>query len=234
MPLWPIATEWHPQPHLHIPAKALQLAPAGDHKTQGSATAYEFDEHTLYRPPGGRSLTGPLEAIAQSATHRPASALLSASWSLYLGARLPTDLHWLDRLVWMMRAREALCHPPAGSGERALARWRRLFAKLGLSGRLQQRNFTTQDIDSITTRAWNLRTLGSHSAELALLALGYPTERVVRFRDGQSIAGAELAPLYISEGTQPFFAAVQIATSELWQRMLEHNFAEAEWEALFA
>jgi hypothetical protein len=235
MPLWPIATEWLPQPHLHITQRAARISPPDKRsRSQGSTVLYTPDEAALYRPPSAPAREAPMRALEEAATHRPASALLSAAWSLYLAARLPTDLQWLDRLVWMMRARDALCEPPPGLPGGAIDRWRALSHRLGLPDQLRDRGFDAKDIASVTDRAWELRNLGVHSGDLALLALGFPPERSRPVRRGTPITGSELAPLYIREGSEPTFAAVHISAVALWEQMLEHDFDEEHWERLLA
>jgi hypothetical protein len=153
---------------------------------------------------------------------------------LYLAARLPTDLQWLDRLELMMRAREALCEPPPGAvgvGE-PIDRWRAVAKRLHVRRELRQRGFDPADIASVTSRAWQLRNLATHSAEAALLALGYPPTRARPVRDAKAIPGAELAPLHIRETVEPAFAAVTIVARELWSKMLVADFDQAAWEAL--
>src|SRR4051812_33596723 len=101
----------------------------------------------------------------------------------------------------MMRAREALCEPPqglVGAGE-PIERWQAISKRLGVQGELRRRGFDPTDIASVTERAWRLRNLATHSAEAALLALGYPPTRVRPVRDAAPIPGAELAPLHIRE-----------------------------------
>jgi hypothetical protein len=49
--LWPVATEWLPQPQLHIEQRSVGLRPAGGEN--GSTVIYDDDGLAFYRPPGG-------------------------------------------------------------------------------------------------------------------------------------------------------------------------------------
>jgi hypothetical protein len=73
-----------------------------------------------------------------------------------------------------------------------------------------------------------------HSAEQALMALGYPTERSRHVRNRAAITGAELAPLRVREDTEPPYTAVLLAGQQLWEDMLEHDFDLSRWEARFS
>jgi hypothetical protein len=194
MPLWPIATTWLPQPSIHIepPSRSRD---ANARQPRGTTVLYAPDENALYRPPARDARTAPFRALAAVDRH-PAAALLSAAWSLYLAARLPTDLQWLDRLELMMRARASLCEPPPGVaavGE-PIERWKAVAKRLDVGRELRRRGFDPADIASVTSRAWHLRNLATHSAEAALLVLGYPPGRSRPVRDGKPIPGAQLAP----------------------------------------
>jgi hypothetical protein len=186
----------------------------------------------MYEPPRGPLAVAPFDALA-AIEQPPAMALLSASWSVYLATRLPTDLHWLDRLELLMRAREAICSPPSGTTEEALDRWRRLFGRFGVRGELRRLGFDTADINAITTRGWTLRNLSAHGPDEALLSIGYPPDRVRAFRSGQEITGAELSPLHIRYVVDTTFAAVSHVARRLWEAMQTDGFSVVAWERLF-
>lgn len=232
-PLWPVATTWVPQPSMHVEVVARSRDPQ-QRETRGATVLYAPDEDALYRPPTGGARTAPFRALA-AAERRPATALLSAAWSLYLAARLPTDLQWLDRLELTMRAREALSEPPAGvpGTNDAFERWQAVAHALGVTRELRRRGFDLTDISSVTSRAWQLRNIGAHSAEAALLTLGYPPARSRLVRNGTAIPGSELTPLHIRETVEPTFAAVTFVAQQLWTRMVAADFDEQAWEAPF-
>jgi hypothetical protein len=75
--------------------------------------------------------------------------------------------------------------------------------------------------------------LGAHSAEAALLTMGYPPSRWRAVRGGAPIPGAELAPLHIRETVEPTFAAMRFVARELWTRMVAADFDDQAWETLF-
>ncbi len=234
MPLWPAATTWLPQPSLHVEVVATTRDPQRK-QPRGHTLVYPPDASSLYSPPTGEEREAPFRALL-AIEQRPASALLSAAWSLYLAARLPTDLHWVDRLELMMRAREALCEPPPGAtnADDAFSRWKALATRFNVSRELRRRGFDSKDEKSITDRSWKVRNIGAHSAEAALLTLGYPPSRLRHVRDAQPIPGSELAPLRIREGVEPIFAAVTYVAMSAWRQMLAADFDEAAWENLFA
>lgn len=234
MPLWPMATTWFPQPSLYVEVRAT-TRDVQRKQTGGHTVIYPPNASSMYMPPTGEEREAPFRALL-AIERRPASALLSAAWSLYLAARLPTDLHWVDRLELMIRAREALCEPPPNAADAgdAFTRWKALAARFGVSRELKRRGFDSTDEKSITDRAWKVRNIGAHSAEAALLTLGYPPTRLRHVRDAQPIPGSELAPIRIREGVEPTFAAVTFVALAAWRHMLAADFDEAAWEGVFA
>jgi hypothetical protein len=217
---------------MHVESSPIRIEDGT--RQRGAILLYPTDETGIYAPPEGAARTAPFQALA-AIDRRPATALLSAAWSLYLAARVPTDLHWLDRLELMMRAREALCErpPEKSSAGSAIDRWRAISGMLDVASELRQLGFDSADYKSVTRRAWELRNLSAHSAVEPLLSIGYPPSRARSTPQSGPIPGAELAPLHIRDALEPTFAAVGFVARELWQRMLATDFDEDEWEACF-
>lgn len=232
MALWPSATEWQPQPHLHVQQRSRRLDVEGD-GDRGATIVYGDDGDVLYRLPSEPVRGAPFRAVERASTSYAASALLSASWNLYLAARTPTDLMWLDRLLMIMHAREALCAPPSPSRAGALTRWKTAIKRLGVIAHMQRNGWTQTEIAAISRRGWDLRTLGAHTGDGALLSLGYPTQRLRRLRD-VDIPGAELAPLFVEQHTHPAYGAAATLASKLWHEMLDCDFNDTRWEQAFA
>lgn len=234
-PMWPAATEWLPGPHLHVESQALQLEPEEKrrHRQHGMSLLYQPDEEAMYVLPDDWRLIAPLQAIDAAGRSRAAASLLSAAWSLYLAARVPSDLHWLDRLVYVMQAREALCEPPDRSLESVDGRWLAAVRQCRVLASLRKLGFDSSDLNAVRRRARQLRNLGVHSADASLLALGYPSGRT-RQLDGAKLRGTELAPVYVREGTAPAFHAVRLLAVELWARAVETDFADEQHDAVFA
>jgi len=234
-PLWPAATEWLPAPHLHVETQALFLEPGREktrHRQQGMSLHYQPDEQSMYVLPEDWRLLAPLQAIDAAASSRAAASLLSAAWALYLAARVPSDLHWLDRLVYVMQAREALCEPPDRERESVDDRWVAAVTQCRVLAGLRRLGFDAADLNSVRRRARQMRNLGVHSADASLLSLGYPPDRV-RLLDGVGLSGAELAPSYIREGTAPAFHAVRLLAVEMWSRAVQSGFDDELHDRIF-
>lgn len=230
MSLWPVASEWLPQPHFHIMQRSVGLR--GDGRERNSTVIYDEDELALYHPPENELRQAPIVALDRAATHPAAARLLSATWSLYLAARPQTDLQWIDRLMLVQRARNQICersgHP--GSWQK---RWEALSANLSVASELGERGFDERSIEALGERAWDLRNISIHSGDAVLISLGYPPEREQPLRDKPPIPGSELAPLHVREGIEAPFAAVHLAATTLWGLMLECEFDEAAWDKQF-
>lgn len=236
-PLWPAATEWLPGPHLHVQTKALLLgapeAATPRQRQQGMSLHYQPDDEAMYVLPDDWRLLAPLQAIDVAGSSRAAASLLSAAWSLYLAARIPSDLHWLDRLVYVMQAREALCEPLDRDRESVDGRWLAAVNHCGVLASLRRLGFNAADLNAVRRRARQMRNLGVHSADASLLSLGYPPNRV-RVLDGVGLPGAELAPGYVREATAAPFHAVRLLALEMWKRAIESGFDQEVHERLFA
>jgi len=230
MPLWPVASEWLPQPHFHIMQRSVGLQENG--RERNSTVVYDEDQLALYYPPEGELRLAPIAALERAATHPAAVRLLSAAWSLYLAARPQTELQWIDRLMFMQRARNQICEQP-GCADSWPKRWEALSANLSLTTELSDRGFDEQSIEALSKRAWDLRNIGTHSGDAVLISLGYPPEREQPLRRRPPISGSELAPLHVREGVEAPFAAVHLAATKLWGLMLECEFDEAAWDKHF-
>lgn len=230
MPLWPVASEWLPQPHFHIMQRSVGLQENG--RERSSTVVYDDDQLAFYHPPEDELRLAPIAALERAATHPAAVRLLSAAWSLYLAARPQTELQWIDRLMFVQRARNQICEQPGGARSWQ-DRWEALSANLSLTIDLSDRGFDEQSIEAMSKRAWDLRNVSIHSGEAVLISLGYPPEREQPLRQGPPIPGSELAPLHVREGIEAPFAAVQLAATNLWRLMLECEFDETVWDQQF-
>jgi len=193
---------------------------------------YDEDQLALYHPPEGELRLAPIAALERAATHPAAVRLLSAAWSLYLAARPQTELQWIDRLMFVQRARNQICEQP-GSADPWQKRWEALSANLSLATELSDRGFDEQSIGALSKRAWDLRNISIHSGDAVLVSLGYPPEREQPLRGRPPVSGSELAPLHVREGIEAPFAAVHLAATKLWGLMLECEFDEAAWDKPF-
>jgi len=230
MPLWPVASEWLPQPHFHIMQRSISLQEDG--RERNSTVVYDDDELALYHPPEGELRLAPIAALERAATHPAAVRLLSAAWSLYLAARPQTELQWIDRLMFVQRARNQICEQP-DCADSWPKRWEALSANLSLTTELSDRGFDEQSIGALSERAWDLRNISVHSGDAVLVSLGYPPEREQPLRGRRSIAGSELAPLHVREAIEAPFAAVHLAATKLRGLMLESEFDQGGWDEQF-
>jgi len=235
-PLWPAATEWLPGTHLHLESQMLLLegeSRPGRPRQRGMSLHYQPDAEAMYALPDDWRLAAPLRAVNAAGSSRVATSLLSAAWSLYLAARVPTDLHWLDRLVYIMQAREALCEPPNRNQAATVdKRWLAATERCRVLAGMRKLGFGSADLQSVRRRGRQLRNLGVHSADASLLSLGYPPDRTRRL-DGANLPGVELAHAYIREGTAPAFHAVRLLAVEMWQRAVNNDFDDELHEAIF-
>jgi hypothetical protein len=231
-PLWPTATEWQPQPHRQSEQRAMRID-GTDRRARGVTILYSADDLILYQIPDDPSRSAPFRAVELAATSHSAAALLSAAWNLYLAARTPTDLMWIDRLLLVMHAREALCAPPSGAPGHAQDRWKAALKRLDVASEMRRKGWTERDITEISSRGWDLRSLGAHTADASLLSLGYPPHRLRELRNGRTIPGAELAPLFIAQNTHPAYSAVTTLAASLWREMLGCDFDDTRWEQSF-
>ncbi len=247
MPIWPAATEWLPQPWLHYEGRTVELPTASSTQPRGSTVVYP-DSSGMYELPEEPTLSAAHRAIGLAATRRSARALLTAAWQLYLAARLPTDLMWLDRLVALMMARDAMCEPPTPpetnesceattEGElehRARTvthRWQAGRVALRVDRDMRRAGWSPAQIRSVDDRARQLRHLAVHSADASLLALGYPPHLDRPMRRGPRLPGPELSPLAVREAVMPAFGAVRLMAVGLWERMLRTNFDDESYDA---
>jgi hypothetical protein len=231
MPLWPVASEWLPQPHLHVMQRSVGVGTSG--RERSGTVIYDDDDLALYHPPEGTLRRAPMSALERVATHPAAVRLLAAAWSLYLAARPQTELQWIDRLMLVQRARNQICESP-GHASTWQTRWEALSETLAITQELRDRGFDQQGIEALSGRAWELRNIGVHSADAVLISLGYPPERRQRLRSGPPIPGSELAPLHVREGVEAPFAAAHLAATRLWKLMLECDFDDGVWEEQFS
>ncbi len=234
MSLWPVASEWLPQPHFHVMQRSVGLNPSGQERN--ATIVYGPDELAFYSPPEGDLRRAPIVALERTATHPAAARLLAAAWSLYLAARPQTELQWIDRIMFVQRARNQLCELGGSAAGSWQQRWKSLTKNLSIRAELTSRGFDDHAIDALSGRAWDLRNISAHSADAVLIALGYPAdrERPMPGKAKSPIPGSELAPLFVREGVEAPFAAVHFAATRLWALMLDSEFDEAAWESLFS
>lgn len=234
-PLWPIATEYQPQPWLHSYPRVHRVGTTDKRRdVSGQGMSYSRDSALLHPLPEGWKLRAPTEACARAAESHSASALLSASWALYRAVRLPSDLTWMDRLALIMQAREALCEPWPGAATSGSTkeRWARLASSADLGLALTRRGWDHFDVDSIGERSWDLRNVAMHGGDVARIALGWPTERDRSVRK-RTIPGTDLTPIQIREQLEPTYAAVLHAVQWSWEQMQACTFDDQKFEGLF-
>jgi hypothetical protein len=139
---------------------------------------------------------------------------------------------WIDRLVLIMHAREALCEPPNREIEQVDDRWHAAATRLQLMRRLRGRGWAVDDLTAVTGRMKELRNLGVHGADAVLFRLGWPTVRDRKMAKGRVLPGERLASVYLREGTSPTFHAVRELAVAVWQQIDEADEDEA-FERLF-
>jgi hypothetical protein len=235
-PLWPAASEYRPQPWIHVRPRVLRSNAGNDRgrDVRGMELSYGRESARFHPLPDGWMLRAPTEACARATESHSASALLSASWALYRAVRLPSDLTWMDRLALIMQAREALCEPWRGAATPGSTkeRWTRLASNADLGSAMTKRGWDHFDVDSIGKRSWDLRNVAMHGGDVARIALGWPAERDRPVRK-RTIPGTDLTPIQIREQLEPTYAAVLHTVQWSWERMQEGAFDDQKFEGLF-
>src|SRR5206468_2753642 len=112
-PMWPQITEWQPQPQLHVEEATQRIqADGSSDEHRGMTVLHGPDDAAFWPWPDNEVIGSVLRAVRAAARSRAAAALITAAWDLYLAARNPSDAPWIERLVHIMHAREALCEDP--------------------------------------------------------------------------------------------------------------------------
>lgn len=228
-PLWPQVMEWQPQPSLHVEEAMYRIGDDGAvSRRPGATVVYGPDDAALWPWPDGDILQRVLGAVRGVEESRAACALLSAAWNLYLAARSPSDLPWIERLVHTMHAREALCEPPSGAHREVDKRFRTACGRLEVVSGLRERGWGPGDLAELNGPSKRLRHLGVHGADVSLLRLGYPPGRQRIRLDSERLAG-----IYVQEAVSPAFHAVRELTLRLWRRMEDAGYDDDSFESYF-
>lgn len=228
-PMWPQVTEWQPQASLHIEAPSYRVNDNGTSTRRGGATIVHAPDAGVLWPWPERALVDQvIRAIRAVERSRGACALLSAAWNLYLAARAPTDNAWIERLVHVMHAREALCEPTDRRIQTVDKRFDVACSSLSVLDGLTARGWGAGDLSRINGPFKRLRHLGVHGSDVSLLRLGYPAGRR-RIK----VESERLAPIYIREAVSPAFHAVRELAVRLWEIMDQCDYDDATFERCF-
>ena len=198
------------------PAEGGQFSPGAD------------NEIALWPWPDQTILKRVLDAVRAAENSRAACALLSAAWNLYLAARSPSDLPWIDRLVYTMHAREALCEPPDRATQFVDRRFNDVCERMDVVGGLRERGWGAGELAQLSGPLKRLRNLGVHGADVSLLRLGYPPGR-----QRIKVDSERLAAIYVREAVSPAYHAVRELAIRLWEHMDDVGYDDAAFEECF-
>jgi hypothetical protein len=229
-PMWPQVTEWLPQPQLHVQEAVHRIeADGGTTKHRGMTIIHGPDDAALWPWPDEEVVAVVLRAIRASGRSRAATALVTAAWDLYLAARNPSDAPWIERLVHIMHAREALCEHADGDGKRLDARFRAACANLDVASTLTARGWGPSDLQSISGEMRRLRNLATHSSDVARLRLG-----LTPARDRPKLDSPRIADTYVREAASPAYHAVRELCLRLWTDADGRGYDDEAFEIAFS
>jgi hypothetical protein len=229
-PMWPLVTEWQPQPQLHVQEAAHHVAGDGAAtKHRGMTIVHGPDDDVLWPWPDEATIKKVLRAVRAAGRSRAAAALITAAWDLYLAARNPSDAPWIERLVHIMHAREALCEDPSGDDRKLESRFRTACGRLGIADALQPRGWGQREMQIVSGELRRLRNLAAHSSDISRLRLGYPP-----IRERPKLESDRVAEIYVREAASPAFHAMRELCVRLWTEMDPRDYAGDAFEATFS
>ena len=228
-PMWPQVTEWQPQPQLHVQEAMHRIeADGGSTKHRGMTILHGPDDAALWPWPDDETIGMVPRAVHGSGRSRSAAALITAAWDLYLAARNPSDAPWIERLVHIMHAREALCEDPDGDDKKLESRFRAACECLGIAQALKPRGWGHGELHLISGELRRLRNLATHSSDVSRLRLGHPP-----VRERAKLDSPRLAEIYVREAASPAFHAVRELCLRLWIDMDERDYDDEAFEDAF-
>jgi hypothetical protein len=171
--LWPMVADWQPLPYLSVQPSTV---PVGAKRRRDGAE-YEYAEYHL--PDDDERLTLPWRTLAAADMSRPARALLSGAWALYLALSVPSGMQLPDRVMHLVAAREALCAPPAGVKGNVRSRWDAVAGRFRLYERLAA-EMDVSDAKLVEERIELVRNLAAHAGDAYSLLTGAPIDSTRR------------------------------------------------------
>lgn len=228
-PMWPQITEWQPQPQLHVEEAMHRIhadGTSGEHR--GMTVLHGPDDTAFWAWPDNEVIGRVVRAVRAAARSRAAAALITAAWDLYLAARNPSDAPWIERLVDIMHAREALCEDPDGDGESLEARFHAVCNNLGIAEALKPRGWGGAELQVMSGELRRLRNLASHSSDVSRLRLGYAP---VRHRN--KLESQRVAEIYVREAASPAHHVMREICLRLWINADARAYEEAAFEDAF-
>lgn len=171
--LWPSVADWQPLPYFSVDAPTVSTEADPRRSPRSDGGEYEYAEYVL--PDEDVALQQPWRAFRAAPGHRPARALLSAAWALYVALHIPAHLQLPDRIVHLLAARNALCTPPKGVKGSADSRWKAVTRRLRLYDRLSKEMDVT-DAGLIEDRVEVVRNLAVHAGASYAMVAGGPVD----------------------------------------------------------
>ena len=228
--MWPQITEWQPQPQLHVQDATYRIESDGEAtKHSGMTVLHGPDEAALWVWPGDEIVKSVVRAVRASGRSRAAAALITAAWDLYLAARNPSDAPWIERLVHIMHAREALCEHPAGDGREVEGRFRAACGQLDVAEALKPRGWGSTELHAISGELRQLRNLATHGSDVSRLRLGHSP-----VRERPKLESPRVSETYVREAASPAYHAVRELCLRLWLDVDGRNYDDEAFESVFA
>jgi hypothetical protein len=232
--VWPALAEWEPRPYIErgIPHKPFEPGNwAGPRARVSGSSITHFQEYELPRKP--EFLSAPFEAMELAVKNRLcARAVLSASWSLYLAGRLPTDLERTDRLVHLSAAIDALCDLGEGPTGETAGRWGRLAERLGVWRELRG-PYLQDEIEDAKQLARDLRNITLHGSDDTLVNLGYPPELIRELPNERQLLGEQLDLAQAASVYPIVSTAVRLAALRLAHEAIESGWSDDAFRSNF-
>jgi hypothetical protein len=228
-PMWPQITEWQPQPQLHVQEATHRIEMnAESTKHSGMTIVHGPDDAAFWPWPEDETIATVLRALRAAERSRAATALITAAWDLYLAARNPSDAPWIERLVHIMHAREALCEHSDGDNRNLEGRFRAACASVDVADALTARGWGPGDLQRIGGELRRLRNLATHSSDVSRLRLGHTP-----VRERPKLDSPRIADTYVREAASPAYHAVRELCIRLWIDMDQRDYDDGAYERVF-
>jgi hypothetical protein len=228
-PMWPQVTEWQPQPQLQVQEAMHRVQAAGTSaEHRGMTVLHGPDDAAFWSWPDSEVIGRVLRAVRAASRSRAAAALITAGWDLYLAARSPSDAPWIERLVHIMHAREALCEDPDGDRDLVKARFRAVCNHLAIAEVLKPRGWGAGELQVMSGELQRLRNLAIHSSDVSRLRLGYAP-----VRDRIKLESPRVAEIYVREAASPAYHVMREICVRLWIDADGRDYDEAAFEDAF-
>lgn len=234
-PLWPSIGGWGPAPYIHFGLERKLYAPSrfgfGTTSAVRGRVISEFGPYQL--PTSEDVLRAPFIAMERAAAgNECATALLSASRSLYQAARVPNDLERTERVIYIQMAKEAISYRGRTGQGKDEERWKIAFERLGIREELLRDGWIAEEIEEAMTFADHLRNLSAHRAEDVLVNLDFSVSLSVQLKQ-HLLPSQDLALSRVAADWPLFLTAVRRVVRKLAEGAIAHSWDDAWFHSQF-